>query len=90
MRRLTKDCGLLKSDFDKEIVKKVSYDNHLEYWIYTPTDTENVLKKIVLCEDKPDHIVYDCPTHFCVRGVIVDNTDTLDLNDYLNETGRSI
>lgn len=84
MRRLTKDCGLLKVDFETGIVKKISYNNHLEYWIYSPSG----LKKIVLCDDKPDHITYDCPTHFCVRGVIVDNTDTLDLNDYLNETGR--
>ena len=85
MRRLTKDCGILKADIGT-IVKKVEYLDYLEYWIYVHTG--NVLKKIILCEDKPDHIVYDCPTHFCVRGVIVDNTDTLDLNDYLNETGR--
>jgi hypothetical protein len=50
MQRATKDCYLIKEEFNRGLVKQTVYDNQIEYWIYEDT-TSGILN------DKGQYIV---------------------------------
>jgi hypothetical protein len=60
---------------------------------YVPGHAESApepryLKCIIVCEDKPEHIMKDGPAHFLVTGAKFDDIDYPDLTDYLCKTER--
>lgn len=111
MIRPSKAVTIIKSELEAGLVKKVLYDNLIEYWVYqtqnsgtidggtglyTPATAsvesgkDIILKCIVMCENKPEHIVKDLSNHFLIQGYIINNTETSNLDEYLEKTGRNI
>jgi hypothetical protein len=46
------------------------------------------LKCIIVCDNGPEHIVKDLPTHYLVTGAVFNDNEYPDLTDYLCRTER--
>lgn len=91
--------GLIKIVHYKDLIEYWVYESknsgHLcaetaNYTVGKVSDSEiPKLKCIIVCEDKPEHIDKDLPTHFVIsKGVKFDDTDYPNLTDYLCKTER--
>jgi hypothetical protein len=92
------DNGLVKIVFYKQFKEYWVYTDERSGTLnsmnaeYTPgtanESAERKLKCIVVCEDQPDHIVKDFPSHLLVKGIIFNDVEDHALTDYLCKTER--